>query len=107
MHMEIGVVIPQKLEELAGGWVDEKTLKVPGTDGVSYSYFGPRGKNGVLLAGRPNGPDQTICVLTVDLRMKRVSPSVLRKILVSQTSPARRRDPARSGRTSRSGARGR
>lgn len=75
---------PKTLEELRGGWVDDETLIVPGTDNLSYSYFGPDGKNGVLVAGRPNGPEGLICVLMTDMKMSRISPERLRTILSRQ-----------------------
>jgi len=98
---------PETLKELAGGWVNAKTLRVPGTDDAAYRYFGPKGNNGVLLAGRPNGPDGGICVLLTNLQMKRVSPADLRKTLRKTPGAPKRRDaPNRQDDSSSPGAPG-
>ena len=68
---------PDELGKLEGAWIAEQTLQVPGTDGQPYRYYGPKGKNGILVAGHPNGPDGGICVLTTELQMMRLSPKDL------------------------------
>ena len=84
-YKRAGKPFPAKIQELAKGrWIDKKTLIVPGTNGNAYRYLGPDGKNGLLLVGEPNGPDGHICVLTTDLRMERISPNQLRKMLPSK-----------------------
>ena len=60
---------------------DPRTLQVPGHPGKQYRYFGSPGKNGILVAGYPNGPDHNVCVITTDLVLKRVNPRDLRERL--------------------------
>ena len=77
---------PESLAEATGKMFDRRTLQVPGHPGKQYRYFGPSGKNGILVAGYPNGPDHNVCVITIDLVMKRVIPRDLRERL--DRSPA-------------------
>ena len=73
-----GQPFPDKLDDVKGRWIDKRTLIVPGTDKEQYTYLGPKGKNGILLMGKPNGPRGHICVLTTELRVIRLSPAQLR-----------------------------
>ncbi|MHC4847675.1 MAG: DUF3352 domain-containing protein [Planctomycetota bacterium] len=72
-----GRPFPEKLDEVKGRWIDKRTLIVPGTNNEQYTYLGPKGKNGILLMGKPNGPRGHICVLTTELRVIRLSPTQL------------------------------
>lgn len=72
-----GQPFPDKLDDLKGRWIDKRTLIVPGSDNEQYAYLGPKGKNGILLIGKPNGPRGHICVLTTELRVIRLSPAQL------------------------------
>ncbi len=72
-----GRPFPEKLDDLKGRFIDERTLIVPGSGGKQYTYLGPKGKNGILLTGKPNGPRGHICVLTTELRVIRLSPAQL------------------------------
>jgi len=72
---------PKSLDDVAKDWVTARTLEVPGHAGKRYRYYGPAGKGGILLAGLPNGPEGRICVITTDLKMKRVTPRQLHESL--------------------------
>lgn len=79
---------PDNLDALRAKYVPPDTFIVPGTD-KPYVYLGPEGKGKVLLHGVPNGKNGFVCVLTRRMRVERVSPEQLKKML-EQDGPAKR-----------------
>ena len=55
-----------------------------------YVYCGPKGRNGILIHGHPNGKDGKICVLTMDLNMERISAEELKSRLEPQAAEGSR-----------------
>ncbi|MEM8882850.1 MAG: hypothetical protein AAGD14_02130 [Planctomycetota bacterium] len=72
---------PEKIEDLRGPHIRGRNLRIPGTDGELYTWYGPDGRRGILLHGAPNGPDAMICVLGTDFTMRRMSKQQLDAIL--------------------------
>jgi len=81
LHRKRSGGFPPTLEAAAKGWVAPRSLEVPGHPGKRYRYFGPDGKGGILLAGRPNGPDDRVCVIRTNLKMERLTPEQLHNYL--------------------------
>jgi hypothetical protein len=83
-YLRSGKPFAASLDQIKSRWLDRKTMTVPGSGGKRYTYYGPDGRNGILLAGAPNGPDGQVCILTTNLRVARISPAQLRSKLAER-----------------------